>query len=297
MNEIERILEVEDGHVSLVENPAEGPCHGTVVLVPPFAMQARNLFPIALTLCRNGFRVVRVDGRDSLGGGSGEIFRYRMATVAADVSRVLEALQRDRTVSTPILLAGLSLSARAVVRGLTSRPCDGAVLLTPVFHLRSTLEQVLGQDLFAVRDADAPPSLRVLGQLVSWDFIRDARAHHFVDLDTTFGELAQLTTPTTLLCGDEDPWVSIADVRAAAAVMNPAADVTVVRAASHELNRNPRIAMTYIDHLTAQCLALAGWPGTSVELPPFSEVIAELGRTPRRPRIEQTSVSLLEKQS
>jgi pimeloyl-ACP methyl ester carboxylesterase len=285
MKVVETVVPVGQGHICLTETEAVVPRQGTVLLVPPFAMTARSMFPVALTLSANGFESVCVDGRDSLGKGSGKTFNFRMTTLAADVKRAVEVMQDRRTGGAPLIVVGLSLAARAVVRVGCGRACDGMILMTPVLHLRSTLTQVLGQDLFAVPDSELPASLRVLGQEVGREFIRDARDHDFVGLETCQAELRRIDTPLAMICGDEDPWVAIEEVRASVALLRPTPTLSVLRAASHELNRNPRVAMTYIEHLTAQCLAMVGREPSELIMPSFSEVIAERGRTEPEPNI------------
>lgn len=279
MKETQITARVGHGHISLLETRAEGTSYGTVLVVPPFAMHARSLFAVALALSQSGFRVLRLDGRDSLGKGSGSIFDFKMTTWQADLEHALEVAARGEPAEGPVIVAGFSLAARPIVRALTGRSCGGMVLVTPVFHLRSTLAAVIGEDLFATADDELPESLRVLGQPVGRDFIRDARAHRFDDLATTLDELSHVHTPAVLICGDEDPWAVVDDVRAGAAAMRTGVKVITLEASSHELNRNPRVAMNYVAELTLQCLTLAGQPASRARVPGFAEVIEELGRT------------------
>jgi pimeloyl-ACP methyl ester carboxylesterase len=279
MIERQHILPVGDEWVSLIETRALGQSRAAVLLIPPFAMHARDLFAVALALARNGFDCFRLDGRDTLGGGSGQVRHYRLSIVAQDIDLALDHLARSLTV--PVLIGGMSISARPAIRVLSKNRPVGAVLLTPVVDIRSTLRAVLdGQDLFA---EDEPEEARVLGKVMARGaFVPDAKANGWMDLAGTLEDLQRVDCPVAFLCGDEDPWVEVAAVKRAAAAVSGKSIFVSVSAASHELNRNPVVAMAYIRQFVMQCAALTGHAAETVDMPLFAEVIAGLSQRERR---------------
>lgn len=296
MEEIEHVVQAGDGNISLIETPsALIDTAGTALVVPPFAMQARDVFPVAMTLSRHGFDVWRLDGRDSLGLGSGRMRDYKLSTVTEDMMLGLRHIAtRDGTFG-PVLTVGLSLSARCVVRALCSTDtCDGAVLLTPVVDVRATLVEVLECDLFALPEVSRPKDVKVLGQWVSTRFVEDARSHGYEDLKGTLEDLGSTKVPLSLVYGDKDPWVAPEAVLKAAQATAGRTETVVVQAASHELNRNPTVAMTYVERLTEECLRIAGVAEVAVTVPTFAELIAELGASEQPGRREKTLQSLRE---
>jgi pimeloyl-ACP methyl ester carboxylesterase len=276
-------VEVAPGQVvvSWTLDPPTPPV-ATCLLVPPFAASADDMFTAAYVLYRNGVRTVCFDPRDHVGASTGEVFDFHLSTLVADATTML-----DRTPGAVVV--GFSLAARALLRALRDRHDQlGAVLVTPVVDMESTLVAVVGDDYFV---HPPPPTLTFVGcELDGPGVIADCRTNGFVTVDDAIADALAWRVPLRLLAGDGDPWVRIDQVRALAGRMAEAGgdvDVATIPAASHQLNRNPVVAMRYLAATTAAVLRLAGAPAEAddVVVPAFSELIGAVhawrGTTPR----------------
>ena len=270
-------LAIADGHLHItIDEPEQAPL-GTVILAPPYAMSARDMYTPAFALVGNGWRVVRFDGRDHIGSGSGKIVDYRLSTAVADIARVLDEFP-------DAILVTLSLSARPALRALRgAADVRAAILVTPVVNVRSTLIEVIGRDLLE-EAPDLPPGLTVLGQWVGRQFIDDCISEGFDGVMDASEDLETITAPIAFVAGDADPWVDIDDVRSvakAAAAAGKEVDLVTVRAATHELNRHPAIAMRYVRAIVEECARLAGEDPSRAYVPTFAEVIESFGARTR----------------
>jgi len=278
MNDERLRLNMDGGEeVNVIVDRATGTPRGRIVLVPPFGMSGERLFPASYILTLNGFDVLRCDPRDQPGESSGFTETFRLSRLTEDISRVLK-------VAPDAILIAMSLSGRCALRALaTNHEVSATVLVSPVVNVRGTLLEVLGDDWFKRIAYDDSRRVRVLGHMVDTDFIRDCVASNFVNLDDTLADVLAGGSPITIVAGDADPWVSIDDIRSLA---SQATDkgypvrLTTVRSASHQLYRNPVLAMKFIQIMTSECLRLAGDEADAAVLPPFSEIVAavaELG--------------------
>jgi pimeloyl-ACP methyl ester carboxylesterase len=260
---------VESGVVQLhiVASRSPGP---TVALIPPFAMSALDVYPFSYVMALNGFRVVAINGRDNVGGGSGSIRSYRLSTVAADTAAVVEHTSAD-------LVVALSLSCRPVLRLLPQLKVKGAVLATPVVDVRKTLDVVLGTDYFSM--SERPAEIDVLGHVVAHSFLDDCIDANFVDLATTSADIAKTSTPIAFICGSDDAWVKYSDVQGISAAAK-VSSYEIINGASHELTRHPLIALEYVRRVVARCAELA-MTGRPVVMPPFQEIIRSAGHVRR----------------
>jgi pimeloyl-ACP methyl ester carboxylesterase len=276
MNDQElRLTEVQGGEVVVTVDRPRGEGMGRVVLVPPFGMSAERMFAAAYLLAVNGFEVYRFDPRYHPGRSTGSIETFKLSGLPADVGAVLD-------VAPDAVVVAISLSARAVLRALASRDdWRAAVLLTPVVDVRFTLEQVFGYDLFArIQTEDGlPPRVRVFGYPVETSFVQDCIDHRMVDVQDASADLARCHGPFALVAGDADPWVNIDDIRKVASEgreRGRSVDVVTIQAASHQLYRNPVLAMTYLQTATSECLRLIGGDPERTIRPPFSQVVTAI---------------------
>jgi pimeloyl-ACP methyl ester carboxylesterase len=273
MNDQEiRLTNVEDGEVVVTVDRPTGEPVGSIVLVPPFGMSAERMFPAAYLLTLNGFEVYRFDPRYHPGRSTGSIETFKLSGLPADVAAILDLVPGA-------VVVGISLSARAVIRALAGRTDWGAaVLLTPVVNVRFTLEQVFGYDLFAriYGGEGLPPRVRVFGYDVDTSFIQDCIEHRMVDVRDASIDLGECRRPFVLVAGDADPWVKLEEVRRLANEARErgrTVELVSVQAASHQLYRNPVLAMTYFQTATRECMRLVGRDPQRTICPPFSEII------------------------
>jgi acyl transferase len=246
---------------------------GRVVVGAPFAMTADACFPIAYVLLRNGFEVVRFDPRNHVGASTGRMRDFTLTGSAEDLGLVLDHVG-------PSLVAAVSLSGRPALRVAAERSdLLGLLLVTPVVNVRRTLVAVLdGTDYFAAPPADLPPGTRVLGHWVAKTMISDCSRSHLESIEGTLVDAADVRSPVVVVAGDDDPWVDIDEVRRVVDVIvtrQPGqATLRTISAASHEITRNPVLALAYIGALARAALDLSGRTTQELVIPRFSEIIA-----------------------
>lgn len=262
-------LDTGNGRVRLLVDEAVGARRGDVVLAPVFGGTARSMFAFSRTLCLNGFRVIRVDFRNHVGAGDGAMADTKLSLMAEDLTATAAAYPGAT-------LAAVSLSARPAVRAAAEgADVSGLVLVTPVVHVAATLHAVVGQD-FCGADFDVmPPQLDVLDYPVRDTFVHDVLAHDLAGPEATIRELLGCPQPVRLVAGEADTWVLPGDVRAVHDALDGAGrDVGMVTIpeAGHRLNRNPAVAMRYVEATTLACLDLAGADGPAV-VPTFDELM------------------------
>jgi pimeloyl-ACP methyl ester carboxylesterase len=243
---------------------------GRVVLVPPFGMSAERMFPAAYLLSANGFEVHRLDPRDHPGASTGTMATFHPSRLAEDVKTAVDA-------SGGATVMAISLAARSVLRALPNTPkAEAAVLITPVVNVRATVREVTDCDWFERILVDDAPLTRVLGYDVGTVMIRDCARTGMVAVGDAIADVLDSRVPISFIAGDADPWVDIEEVRAvvaAAASEGQDVDLRTVSAASHQLYRNPVLAMTFLQTATERCLELAGRdPNTAIAIP-FSEIV------------------------
>lgn len=283
MNDRQQRLQVGDSEIALTVDAPLGSKRGRVVLIPPFGMNAERLFPAAYLLAMNGFEVYRIDPRDHPGESSGNTDTFRLSRLTEDIVATLDAAQGD-------MLVSISLSARCALRALRQRrDFRAAVLVTPVVNVRYTLHQVLEDDWFERIYREPVSHMRVLGYQVETAFFADCRIHRLFDLTDTCEDVADCEAQLTFIAGSEDPWVAIDEVQQVAQEAlhhNRSVKLMSIQAASHQLYRNPVLAMQYLQIATQECLRISGYDPEQAIFPPFSEIIAVLEETKRVARLE-----------
>lgn len=273
MNDEYKCIQVGgDQLVVTIDRPA-GASLGNVIIVPPFGMSADRIFPTAYFFVRNDFTVYRFDPRNHPGRSSGTIGHFTLSGLCEDVLSIMQLVPNS-------ILVGISLSSRAVIRAMTL--CDrwtSAVLITPVLNVRGTLRSVFGDDLFTRAEGDLslyPTTNEILGYEVDMSFVLDCKTAAMEGLPDALADLVKCKNPITLISGTDDPWVCHSEVSATAAkARTKGADVRCrsVPAATHQLYRNPVLAMSYFHSAVTECLQLAGVTGKETQSPSFSEII------------------------
>ncbi len=238
-------MPVGDGHVAVYRDGPSG-ARSRCLLVPPYGLGAAALVPVVRALADEGHEVIRFDGRDHVGAGSGSISDFRMSRVAADCAEMIERFR-------PTTVIAISLGARSALRAIAETRCAAdAVLLTPVVDVRSTLRAVLDQDWFEVPDHEVPEHVPVLDHPIrASQFLRDCEAHGLVEPDGTVVDLESTTGRVTLIAGSHDPWV---DRRIIESVVSRATtaddptrfDVRIQAADRHTLHEDAELALRMI---------------------------------------------------
>lgn len=201
-----RNLTVSDG-IAVLHHDRLEINRGRCLVVPPFGVPASAMAVLTDSLADRGLESARLDPRNHVGEGSGTIANFTLSGFAADCA---EAIDRVR----PSCVVALSMGARAVMRALAStRHQTTAVLAIPVVDVRSTLATILGTDWFRPDAPEPPDIVHVLdAQVQAPRFRRDCQIHDLASTEGTERDLLAVRGPITLLPGDNDPWVSSAEV-------------------------------------------------------------------------------------
>jgi pimeloyl-ACP methyl ester carboxylesterase len=227
-----------------------------VLLVPPFGVAMRDLFVPAHILCSNGFRVIRFDPRDHVGSSDGSIADWTLETLIDDI--VLMARPHAR-----LMVAGLSVSALPAIEASVrlGERVEGLVLVTPVINVRATLEAVIGTDYWDCSPDTRPSELKVLGSTVKAGFVDSCKRLGYGDTNRCHELLAEIAAPVSLIAGNRDPWVryeEVAEVHREVALRRADVAMTVIDAASHELTRHPKLALSYLHTMVRECIRITG---------------------------------------
>ncbi|MEM9562753.1 MAG: alpha/beta fold hydrolase [Actinomycetota bacterium] len=231
-------LPAGEGYAAVHRNGA-GPA-GRCLLVPPFGVPASALELLAAALDAEGCESLRLDPRNHVGAGTGEITDFRLSDFADDCRRAVERYR-------PHVVVAISMGARATMRALASTPfAPRAVLLIPVVDVRATLGAILGRDWFAVDEPELPERMPVLGsQVDAVAFRRDCVEHRMVSAEATRRDLAAIGNRATLLPGDDDPWVALQSVEQVVDSLDPSQRPIVrpVACDRHDLHLDAELAL------------------------------------------------------
>ncbi len=261
----------------IIDEPTNGPAIADVILAPAFGSTAQSMFPFAYCYARNGFRVIRLDFRQHVGRSVGEIQDAQLSLQVADLKAVMAEFPAA-------IIVAVSLANRPVIRALaemnrhSENIFPGAVLMTPVIDLGSTLEAVMGVNYVYVPDEELPSTVEVIGYTVKGTFVADARRHELLLLQETESDLQKIASPLSFIAGDEDPWVEHHEVeRVVRQRLTTGAPtyLTSIPAGSHRLNRSPSMAARYIESSVQECLRLAHNPAEAF-VPSFDETMRAL---------------------
>jgi acyl transferase len=265
-------LRAEDGRrvTTLTTDGAGAP---VVLLVPPYGLAMRDLFIAAYLLYSNGFQVLRFDPRDHVGTSDGEMADFGLDRLIEDIELV--ARSETRVIVAAFSLAALPALQAALRLGST---VEGMVLITPVVNMRATLAAVIGADYWGRAPEQRPRTLRVLGLDVKTSFFETCKGLGYDDVQIGARLLIEVPGPVSLVIGDRDPWVSCEEVAALhQQVTRRKANVTmtVFEAASHQLTRNPVLALTYLHAMVQECIRISGG-GRPLREVQFAELVSAL---------------------
>ena len=199
-------LDTDIGH-ALVHRSNPNGHRGRCLVVPPFGVPAAALTVLTDSLDAAGFETCRLDPRDHVGEGSGDIEHFRMSTFALDCERAIETVE-------PTCVIALSLGARATMRALARTAHQPhAVFGIPVVDVRATVSTILDHDWFVAPAPEVPESLEILGHRVrARDFAGDCWEHGFTGTRGALRDVEASAASMRLLPGIDDPWVRHLDV-------------------------------------------------------------------------------------
>ncbi len=248
-------LQVEDGYAAVHLDGRDE--RGRCLLVPPFGVPASALQLLADALQADGVATARLDPRNHVGLGTGEIVDFRLSDFVADCREAVECYR-------PSIVVAVSMGARAAMRALTT-VTDGpdAVFLIPVVDVRTTLATILDRDWFAADAAELPDRISVLGSDVdAASFRRDCIRHELVGVDGTRRDLGRLDGRVVLLPGTDDPWVQrpmveqLVDSLAGVAGVAGSLAIRPVRCDRHDLHADPELALALMGTVLDEVRAL-----------------------------------------
>lgn len=248
---------------------------GELILTPAFGITARSMFSFAYYLSSNGFKVYCLDYRNHVGKSSGEIIDCKLSTQAEDLLAVIKETNCRKIVS-------ISLSCRSTIKccALLNEEVE-LVMITPVVNTANTISCAANVDYFEIvkDDSDLNQEADILGNLVKYYFVKDAKENNFDSLESTMDDLKKVKGKITMIAGNLDPWVKIDEVKNVVdSTKSIPVELTIINAAAHKINRNPVVAAKYYEEATRECLKNAGMPYDNICIPNLKEIIREIGR-------------------
>lgn len=241
------------------ERPGGAP-KGTVVLVPGYQQRISSLALLSRSLVRRGYRTVRFDLTNHVGGSDGDVADLTMSSMADDARTVIAACADSSPA--PLRVVATSLGARATVRALATMSAAGddsvstAVLVLPVVDLEKTLNAAAGGNFIDAwrsgREADAAATERIINHRIRYEFARDAIAHGFLGSESTADEISRVGAPVRAIAAELDDWIHPADVEAALSrPANAERSTRILRAASHDIADNPPVMRMLLEQIVA----------------------------------------------
>jgi ubiquinone/menaquinone biosynthesis C-methylase UbiE len=222
-----------------VADPRKAPW---VIIPPAYSKTKETMFLQALQLKMNGFGVLRYDDTCSVGESDGEM---RDQTLSESASNIIAAVEYLSITIRPeqIGLGPVSLSARVSIKaaGQDSR-IKFMLPLMGVPNIQSILKKVCGEDLVAgYLSGRKNGPMNILGYTVDGtNFINDASRAGFLDLASTLKDMESVKIPIIWVCGDQDAWIDIEEVKQVLNV-NPFGayrDVKIIDGLSHRLRES-----------------------------------------------------------
>ena len=238
-----------------------------VIVAPKYGETKKNNLQLAYLLAANGMNVVRFDHPNHVGESAGEKTAFTLPGGVDDFLATVDHLVARFGINSVSLLAS-SLSARTALRAAAMDPRIGHLTcIVGVVNVRHTLRAVYREDLVANHLAGKTWGVTdILGHEIDFDrFLATACEARLHDLEGTGHDLAGLQIPVTFFSGEEDTWVSFAEVEQ---VVGRAAKGRVVKVpgAKHEVRENEPAAQKAFTEVVA-------------------EIVREIGRASCRERV------------
>ncbi len=280
--DIQRFETTTDSNAQLqiwrMSNPQIEPV-GTVAVVPGFARRMRHMTAPALFLANNGFTVYRCDLTHHVGLSDGSIEQFTFSRALDSIRTFINFTNGIHCERIGVVAA--SLSMRMAIRlAASSDEVAGIVGLLGVVDTQSTLARVFGED-YTLRTADdlLPFVEYEKKRIEGPPFWHDWLENGWVGLDGTIAELRQVECPIVNLCGSDDDWVKLADVkRVFGQGRNGHRVIVELPHAEHELSRSPVAAQMMLSEMTRRARVLfAGMDADAeVNCPSFDELAAQM---------------------
>jgi len=211
-----------------------------VILLPGLGMSRRHTVLPALYFLAAGVTVVRADLTNSVGWSDGEMADFTLSRACDDLDD-LAVWSALRLAAAPLAVVAASATGRAAFRVAARAPrlVDFVGTVGAVVDVRASLSDIQGADLVGGWTAGAVGDGghgMLFGHNVRLAGLRSLVEDNWCSLESTRADLARATGTRFLdVHGEHDPYVPVADVRAAFATAGDAA-VHVLAGAGHELD-------------------------------------------------------------
>lgn len=253
-----------------------------VVVAPKYGETKKNSLQTAYYLAANGLNVLRFDHTNHVGESGGDKTFFTLADAVGDLQSVLDFLEREQG-ATSVTVVANSLSARTAIRATALDPrVTSLVCLVGVVNLRHTLAEIYRDDLVAGHQQGRRWGVGdMLGVEMDYDyFLRSAVHTAMHELAGTRADLERARARVTLFAAENDHWVKLEDVRAAAAGLGHV-EVRVIPGAMHELRESAEAAEQAFRDLVATCLAAAAPGADPAVRPPDKQELMRQNRAER----------------
>ena len=171
-----------------------------VILVPGYGRTHADYLLLTSYLVANHFRVLRYDHTNHLGQSDGTVQDTTLGSMGADLQNIL-LFARATWPTAKISLLAEDIAARVALKIMAqSWPADHLFLLNPVVDLRTALFDLYHHDVVAAYLHGFRKGIANLwGFNVNLDqFIDDAIAEHYTDVQRTEADLSALLQPPTI---------------------------------------------------------------------------------------------------
>lgn len=231
------------GFYDHLESPE--PPKGLLIIVPAYGRTKSNNLTLAYHLALNGFQVIRYDHTNHVGESEGDMLFTTLGQMVEDLRSAVDFAER-KFPTTSLGLVSSSLGVRVALKEASEdERVKLFIALIGVFNLQGTLYSIYREDgVRKILDGVSLGLRDIMGFQVDADhFLNDAIHGNFHTLQTSLHDAAKLHIATSFFAAEEDPWVSLDEVRRVFdEIPILRKEIHVIPNSMHELYENPASA-------------------------------------------------------
>jgi ubiquinone/menaquinone biosynthesis C-methylase UbiE/pimeloyl-ACP methyl ester carboxylesterase len=235
------------------KNRAELPL---IIIPPAFGETKADSIALSYFLAANGFGVLRYDGTNHLGESEGDIFGFTMDSGRDDLIATIEFVTREFSPSC-IGIVARSLGWRFSLKVAAKDPRVSFLLgIGGIVNLQASIHAAYQDDLvelFIQRRYHGTKIEDIFGFEISRDFIDNAIASGYHNLQTTMKDFSAMTKPAVYMHAEKDVWVSESDVTLALACSGGKTEFILIPDVLHDIGENPEAALKVFNNTVISC--------------------------------------------
>ncbi len=226
-----------------------------VVIAPGYAETKKDYLSLSYYLVANGFVVIRFDWTHHLGESEGDMAEASLLKMRSDLEATISYVS-DVFSPSKIGLVTSSLATRVGLKLVAEDKRVSLIIgLVGVVDLQSTLSSVYSEDLIArYQSGHRWGKIDILGHELSDNFLGVAIEGGFHDFRTTQEDVRLIDVPIVFFMAEKDVWVRRKQAEQLVRISkNPQSTVSVIPAAMHHVEENPRSAQALIYGVVKAC--------------------------------------------